>query len=161
MWKPPATSWRCHQVKQALGALNKQCWARERITDISGFQKRPPEPQLLSRSDWLPPLTLTGKGRATVLPLVGKGQAQRQKKSISNTSQASALEKPVSPAFCCCCCSIDRIKILISVSWKPALVMESGKRNGLESMGPFTYPGCRMLTSGWLFYQGYDVFTSI
>lgn len=67
--KPPAASWQCHQVKQALGALNKQRWMREGITDISGFGKRPLEPQLPSRSDWLPPRMLTGTGRATTLAL--------------------------------------------------------------------------------------------
>lgn len=58
--KPPATSWQCHQVKQALGALSKQSRTREGISDVSRSETRP---QLLSRSDWLPPWTLTGKGR--------------------------------------------------------------------------------------------------
>lgn len=100
--KPPATSWQHRQVKQALGALNKQSGLREWITDISGSKERPLEPQLLSRSDWLPPRTLMGKGRAMMLSLrwVRARETDKAKeKHSSNTSQTPRLEKPVSPAF--------------------------------------------------------------
>lgn len=79
--KPPATSWQCHQVKQALGALSKQNWTREGISDVSGSETRP---QLLSRSDWLPPWMLTGKGRRGWSPCGdwGPGRQTERRKNI-------------------------------------------------------------------------------
>lgn len=62
--------------------INRAGWGSELLTfpDL----KRPPEPQLLSRSDWLPPRMLMGKGRVMMLSLRwvrGRGDRQREGKT--------------------------------------------------------------------------------